>query len=52
MTPAALAEREWRRFTPAERFARFTVYFTIIAAIVASVRTVEVIPEFVADASE
>ena len=52
MTPAVLAEREWLRFTPAERFARFTVYFTIIAAIVVSVRTVEVIPEFIADAPE
>ncbi len=52
MTPAAVAAREWRRFTPAERFARFTVYFTIVAAIVVSARTVEVIPEFVADAPE
>ena len=52
MTPAALAEREWRRFTPAERFARFMVYLTIIAAIVVSIRTVEVIPEFIADAPE
>ena len=52
MTPAALAEREWRRFTPAERFARFTVYLAIVAAIVVSVRTVEVIPEFIADAPE
>jgi phosphonate transport system permease protein len=52
MTPAALADREWRRFTPAERFARFTVYLAIVAAIVVSVRTVEVIPEFIADAPE
>jgi len=52
MTPAALAEREWRRFTPAERFARFMVYLTIVAAIVVSIRTVEVIPEFIADAPE
>jgi len=52
MTPATVAGREWRRFTPAERFARFTVYFTIVAAIVLSVRTVEVIPEFIADAPE
>lgn len=52
MTPAAVAEREWRRFTPGERLARFAVYFAIVAAIVVSVRTVEVIPEFVADAPE
>lgn len=52
MTPGSVAEREWRRFTPAERFARFAVYFTMVAAIVVSVRTVEVIPEFVTDAPE
>jgi phosphonate transport system permease protein len=52
MTPAALAEREWRRFTPAERFARFLVYLSIVTAIVVSIRTVEVIPEFIADAPE
>jgi len=52
MTPAALAEREWRRFTPAERFARFMVYLSIVTAIVVSIRTVEVNPEFIADAPE
>lgn len=50
MTPGALAEREWRRFRPAERLARFSVYFVIVAAIVLSIRTVEVIPDFIADA--
>jgi phosphonate transport system permease protein len=52
VTPAAVVAREWRRFTPAERVGRFTVFLVIVAAIVASVRTVEVIPEFVADAPE
>ena len=52
MTPASIAEREWRRFTPAERLSRFAVYFMIVAAVVVSIRTVEVIPEFVADAPE
>jgi phosphonate transport system permease protein len=52
MTPVALPEREWWRFSPAERIARFVVYLAIVAAIVASVRTVEVIPEFIADAPE
>jgi len=52
MTPAAVVGREWRRFTPAERFARFAVYLAIVTAIVVSVRTVEVIPDFVADAPE
>lgn len=44
--------RTWQRFSPAERMARFTVYFAVVAAIVASIQTVEVIPEFIADAPE
>jgi phosphonate transport system permease protein len=45
-------DRIWRRFTPAQKLARFAVYLVIAAAIVASIRTVEVIPEFLADAPE
>jgi phosphonate transport system permease protein len=48
----AAVEREWRRFTPAERFARFAVYFAVVAAVIASARTVEVVPEFVRDAPD
>jgi phosphonate transport system permease protein len=48
----ALGERTWRRFTRAQRLARFVIYLLIVAAIVASLRTVEVIPEFLADAPE
>jgi len=45
------AERKtWRRFTPSQRLARYAVYFAIVAAIVVSLRTVEVIPEFLYDA--
>jgi phosphonate transport system permease protein len=40
----------WERFTFRERLARFTIYFTIVAAIVLSARTIEVIPEFLYDA--
>jgi phosphonate transport system permease protein len=47
---AARAGRDWQRFTPAERTARFAIYFVCVAAIVASLRTVEVIPEFLYDA--
>jgi phosphonate transport system permease protein len=50
---AALAHvesRTWRRFTPRERLARFTIYFALVAAVVASARTVEIIPEFLYDA--
>ena len=57
-TPAAaaaqppVAERIWRRFSPAQRLARFSVYLVIVAAIAASVQSVEVTPEFLADAPE
>lgn len=50
---AALAHveaRTWRRFTPRQRIARFSVYFAVVAAIVLSLRSVEVIPEFLYDA--
>ena len=50
---AALAHvesRTWKRFTPRQRFARFAIYLALVAAIVASARTVEVIPEFLYDA--
>ena len=53
--PAAAGDagaRTWRRFTPAQRAARFSVYVVIVVAIVASARTVEVIPEFLYDAPE
>jgi len=49
---SAALDREWQRFTPVERIARFTVYFGMVAAVVASLQTVEVIPEFLADAPE
>jgi phosphonate transport system permease protein len=45
-------ERQWRRFGPAERIGRFVVYLCVVAAVVASLRTVEVIPEFLYDAPE
>jgi phosphonate transport system permease protein len=52
---AALAhvdERTWRRFTPRQRLARFAIYLVLVAGIVASARTVEIIPEFLYDAPE
>jgi phosphonate transport system permease protein len=51
MTTAAL-DREWRRYTPGERLARFALYFGIVAACVVSLRTVQIIPEFLYDAPE
>ena len=47
-----VAERIWRRFTPGQRLARFAVYLVIVAAIVWSVQTIEIIPEFLYDAPE
>ncbi len=44
--------REWQRFSPAERFWRFVLFLGVAVAVVVSVRTVEVIPEFLADAPE
>jgi phosphonate transport system permease protein len=49
---SATAPRQWRRFTPAERLGRFVVYLGVVAAIVASLRSVEVIPEFLYDSPE
>ena len=44
--------RTWQRFSTAQRAARWSVYVFIVAAIVASARAVEVIPEFLYDAPE
>ena len=44
------SQREWVRFTPRERFARTFVWLAAVAAFVWSLRTVEVIPEFLYDA--
>jgi len=45
-------QRAWHRFTPRQRLSRFAVYLGLVAAIVASARTVEVIPEFLYDAPQ
>jgi phosphonate transport system permease protein len=39
----------WQRFTFAERLARFTVFLGLALALSASLRTVEIIPEFLFD---
>src|SRR6188472_1625639 len=52
VTTTALEARTWRRFTLGQRIARFAVYLGMIIAIVASIRSVEVIPEFMLDAPE
>ena len=51
MSTASL-DREWHRYTRAERYGRFALYFGIVAACMVSLRTVQVIPEFLYDAPE
>jgi phosphonate transport system permease protein len=46
------APRRWERFTPLERAARAVVYVITMVAVVWSLRTVEIIPEFLYDAPE
>lgn len=41
---------KWERFTPAQRMARFTVFLGVATLFVVSLRTVQVIPEFLYDA--
>lgn len=47
-----VVDRAWHRFSFAQRLTRFLVYLVIVAAIVASLQTIEVIPEFLYDAPE
>jgi phosphonate transport system permease protein len=42
--------RRWRRFTPMERAGRVVLLVVLVAAVVMSIRHVEVIPEFLWDA--
>ncbi len=49
--PAAAA-RGWHRHTRGQKLARYAVWLGIVAAIVQSLRTIEVIPEFLIDAPE
>ncbi len=45
-------DHHWQRFTLKQKLSRFTVYLCFIVALVLSVRTVEIIPEFFYDAPE
>lgn len=47
-----LPRRIWQRHTPAQRLVRFAVWLAIALAIVQSLRSIEVIPEFMYDAPE
>ncbi|MBM9603530.1 phosphonate ABC transporter, permease protein PhnE [Desulfopila inferna] len=47
---SVVQHQKWERFTFAERLARFAVFLGFAIALSASLRTVEVIPEFLYDA--
>lgn len=42
--------REWQRFTPRQRLTRYAFYLVAVAALVRSIQSVEIIPEFLEDA--
>ncbi|PLC52292.1 phosphonate ABC transporter, permease protein PhnE [Pollutimonas nitritireducens] len=42
--------RRWMRYTPGQRVLRFVLYLLFVLAIVQSMRTIDVIPEFLYDA--
>ncbi|MCC7039833.1 MAG: phosphonate ABC transporter, permease protein PhnE [Burkholderiales bacterium] len=42
----------WVRFTPLQRVGRFAAYLITVAAVVWSMKTIEIIPEFLYDAPE
>jgi phosphonate transport system permease protein len=44
--------REWRRFTPRERMGRNAVYIATVLAVVLSIRSIQIIPEFLRDTPE
>ena len=45
-------QRKWERFTPQQRMMRFVFYLASAAALVVSLRSIEIIPEFLYDAPE
>ena len=46
------ASRRWQRFSPTERMLRSAFYLATVIAVVWSLRTVEIIPEFLYDAPQ
>ena len=52
MTSATSEMQRWIRFTPAQRLARFAVFFVMAAAVAWALKSIEIIPEFLYDAPE
>ena len=50
--PLVPLRREWHRFTPRQRLARWAVWLAVVAAIAWALRSIDIIPEFLADAPE
>ena len=50
--PAGARSRRWQRFTPAERVLRSSFYLVTLVALVWSLQTIEIIPEFLYDAPQ
>ena len=48
--PLRPLRREWRRLTPQQRLSRWVVWLGAVAALAWAVRSIDVIPEFLADA--
>ena len=48
--PLESVRREWQWHTTGQRLARLLIWIVIVAAIVQSIRTIEIIPEFLLDA--
>ncbi|MBI2772631.1 MAG: phosphonate ABC transporter, permease protein PhnE [Burkholderiales bacterium] len=44
--------RQWQRFSPAQRLMRHAVFIAVVLAVVQSLRSIQVIPEFLYDAPE
>jgi phosphonate ABC transporter permease subunit PhnE len=51
-SPSAAIPRQWQRFSLAERMMRSGFYIVVLLAIVWSLRTIEIIPEFLYDAPQ
>ncbi|MFC5069121.1 phosphonate ABC transporter, permease protein PhnE [Flaviflagellibacter deserti] len=51
-TVGTAIDREWVRFTPAQRLGRYALYLAAVIAIVWSFRTIEIIPEFLYDSPQ
>ena len=51
-TPERTRPRQWQRFTVGERIMRSAFYLLVLIAIAWSLRTIEVIPEFLHDAPQ